>query len=78
MDQPCNHFAEQREVTDVVDVQVHRLRDQLSQLGLVSVLYSCEENLRFQLRLVRAEPEQSCSDPAQETESSVDGGAERA
>lgn len=26
VDQPCNHFAEQRKVTDVVHVQMHRLR----------------------------------------------------
>lgn len=57
--QPWDHFAKQREITDVVDVELQRLRRQLSQLGLVCVLYSCQTEAQILAGTVGAEPEQS-------------------
>lgn len=59
VEQPWDHFAEQREITDVVDVELQRLRRQLSELGLVCVLYSCQTEAQILAGTVGAEPEQS-------------------
>lgn len=40
VDQACHQLAEQREVINIVDIQVHWLRGHLSQLRFISVLYT--------------------------------------
>lgn len=63
VDQPCNHLAEQREISHVVDGELQRLRRQLSELGLVGVLDSCQteaETPASRAELLQREPTQAC------------------